>query len=128
MSRLLSHGLAALALIVLVSLQNHVSAIEHGCTDDDIGDIVIDIDFDGQKSKAVGPFCSAIHRAEAVIARSSLSPERRKAAYATLAQLQNVIAKEGRSLASKRIAGPEGCRGTAGSASGGLRATVSCAH
>jgi hypothetical protein len=126
MPRIFSQKLAGLGLIALVSLPIHASAIEHGCTNDDIGDIVIDIDLDGHTWKAAGPFCSAIHRAEAVIARSALSPERKKAALATLAQVQNVLEKEGPRVASRRIAGPAGCRGTAARGSGELLATVSC--
>jgi hypothetical protein len=127
MTRSIFYGLCGLSVSLLLSLPSPAFAISHGCTNPpDLKDITIDISLDNRKSTASGPFCSAIGQAEKAIAASRLSDEQKKAAYATLANLQNLVQQQGRNAAGKKVSGSVGCNGTVSTGSTGTTATGTC--
>lgn len=128
MSRVAFCGAAGTILAALATMPVPAFAISHGCTPPtgDIKNISIAVSLDGRTSQSSGPFCSAIKQAEAIIARSGLSEERKKAAREMLMQLQRLVADQGRAAAGKKVSGSFGCQGSASTGSGGASASGGC--
>lgn len=123
------HAIAWLAALAIggLGLTPQALAISHGCTPPNgVDDVVINVSLGGRTSSASGGFCAAIKQAETLIAQSRVSDDQKKAAYATLASLQSLVATQGRNAAGKKVSGSVGCQGTVNTGQSGTSATGTC--